>query len=346
VALHGSIAQWLDARWYGRPGILYALAPLSLAYRGARALRAWAYRRSFAASVRLPVPVIVIGNITAGGTGKTPLTIWLTDRLRVRGCTPGVICRSYGASAALAAEVQRNDAPSARGDEAVLLANRLDCPVWSGPDRGETARALLRANPQIDLLVCDDGLQHAALARDCEIAVIDAQRGLGNGWLLPVGPLRDPPARLASVDAIVVNGENPSANLPSHRPRFRMRLEGHIFRGLEDASRTAEAADFTGLRIAAVAGIGNPDRFFAHLQALGLRFDARRFPDHHAFSASDFALPGIEIILMTEKDAIKCRAIADPRMWVLPVAALVDDALLELVLDRISAPRARSARIE
>jgi len=324
--------------------MLYALAPLSLAYGAARAVRAWTYRRGLAASTRLSIPVVVVGNISAGGNGKTPLVLWLAGRLQEHGYRPGVLCRSYAASARLAAEVARDDDPLVRGDEAVLLARRLACPVWSGPDRSATARAMPRAQPQLDVLVCDDGLQHTALARDVEIAVIDASRGVGNGWLIPVGPLRDPPARLASVDAIVFNGDPTAAgNLSFDRPEFRMRLEGRSFRSLTEENRTATADAFIERRIAAVAGIGNPDRFFEHLRGLGLDFEAHAFPDHHAYSAADLHLPGADIVLMTEKDAIKCRAIADGRMWSLPIEARVDDALLDLVLARIGAPRGQTA---
>jgi len=224
-----------------------------------------------------------------------------------------------------------------RGDEAVLLATRLSCPVWSGPNRLATARALLAADREVQVIVCDDGLQHYALERDCEVALVDAARGFGNGWLLPAGPLREPPARLRSVDAIVLTGDGAVGGLPVDVPVFRMELAGARLRRLADPAESTAPSAFAGKRIAALAGIGYPQRFFAHLRTLGLTFEAHPFPDHYQYRAADLALPGAEIVLMTEKDAIKCARFRDARMWVLPVDAEVRGDLLQVVLERIDA---------
>ena len=326
--------QALARLWYRPPRLAYALLPLALLYRALTGLRRALYCLGVFASLRLPVPVVIVGNISVGGTGKTPLVQWLVRRLQQGGRRPAIVSRSYAASATRPARVRAGDDPAVRGDEAVLLAAALACPVWSGPDRSETARALLAAHPEVDTLVCDDGLQHYALARDVEIAVVDAVRGFGNGLLLPAGPLREPRTRLARVDAVVVNGEAPPDPL-GPAPVFAMALAGTRFRNLADPTRTASAADFAGLRLVAVAGIGHPERFFVHLRALGLAFEAHAFADHHRFTAEDIRFPEADAILMTEKDAIKCASFPDARMWALPVEAVTSDALATLVLERI-----------
>ncbi len=329
----------IEALWYQDSALAYALAPISIAYRAVTAARRWLYRSGALRPTRLDVPVIVVGNITVGGTGKTPLTLWLAEALAARGKQVGVVCRSYAATAEAAAAVAPGDDPHVRGDEAVLLATRLSCPVWSGPDRTAAARALLAANRHVELVICDDGLQHYALARDCELALVDAARGFGNGRRLPAGPLREPPARLRGVDAVVLTGEGTVSGLPANVPAFRMTLKGERMRKLDDPEVSAAPSAFAGKRIAALAGIGNPQRFFDHLRTFGLTFEAHPFPDHFEYRAPDVALPGAEIVLMTEKDAIKCARFRDARMWVLPVDAEVSDDLLQIVLERVDARR-------
>lgn len=330
--------------WYGGSHFAYLLAPLAGLYGAACLLRRGLYRLGLLAIRRLPVPVVIVGNITAGGTGKTPLTIWLARELHAAGFHPGVVCRSYRAAAREAARVAPTDDPRHAGDEAVLLAARLDCPVYSGPDRAATAVALLALHPDIDVIVCDDGLQHYALARDVEIAVIDANRGFGNGMLLPAGPLREPRARLGQVDAIVINGGDTNAcDLPD-RPAFRMDLTGTRFRNVCAPDRMANAAEFTGERVVAIAGIGNPDRFFEQLRTLGIRFDSLVFDDHHAYSTAELACPGYDILLMTEKDAIKCARFGDTRMWALPIDAALPAQLKTHIVDRVTRAAARTTR--
>jgi tetraacyldisaccharide 4'-kinase len=322
----------LESLWYRAatpPGALRAVAWL---YGGLVDLRRRIYLRGMLGSVRLPVPVIVIGNIAVGGTGKTPLTIWLAEALLARGRTPGIVCRSYAARATRAAPVSGDDDPAIKGDEAVLMATRAPCPVWSGPDRAATAAAMVAAHPELDVILCDDGLQHYALARDAELAVVDGTRAFGNGRLLPAGPLREPVARLEDVDAVVLNGAVDVAGLPASVPRYAMRLAGQVAARVSDPRITAPAQTFRHARVAAIAGIGNPDRFFRHLAALGIDARAHPFPDHHRYTEDDLQRIQADFVLMTEKDAIKCRHFRDTRLWMLPVSAEVDAALIDTLL--------------
>jgi tetraacyldisaccharide 4'-kinase len=332
---------WIEPHWQSFTPITAVLCPLSLLFGSAAGARRAAFRAGLIPSVKLPVPVIVAGNITAGGTGKTPLALWLAATLRARGRTPGIVCRGYGGRSSTPQRVLPDSDPYACGDEAVLLARRSGCEVWAGVDRVAVARSLLATRPACDILVSDDGLQHYALARDVELCVVDAARGFGNGWLLPAGPLRERPSRLATVDAVVLNagdgnGLHPSLGLiPAGTVRFTMKLEGREFRNTLDPERRVGPEYFRGRRLHAVAGIGNPQRFFSQLQALGLEFVAHPFPDHYRFTASDLAYAGSEAVLMTEKDAVKCRRFAAQTHWELPVAAVPDSALGEWVLTKL-----------
>jgi tetraacyldisaccharide 4'-kinase len=325
----------IERLWYARSLPAHALRPLAFLYGLAAHSRRSLYRHRIARITRLQLPVVVVGNISVGGTGKTPLTQWLAERLQAHGRRPGVVVRSYRASARTAARVRGQDDPALYGDEAVLLAAALACPVWSGPVRADTARAMAAAHPELDTVLCDDGLQHYALARDVEIAVVDAARGFGNRWLLPAGPLREPIARLHSVDALVLHGTQTPPLLPAAVPLFRLELQGEAFRNLCDPQQIAAAERFRGKRLVAIAGIGNPQRFFRQLERLRLSFEARAFPDHHRYVAEDLRFPAADAILMTEKDAIKCRRFAHERMWTLPVTARTSEELAQLVLGRI-----------
>lgn len=296
------------------------------------ALRRALYRVRVLPSYRVQVPVIVVGNIAAGGTGKTPLVLWLCDFLKEYGYTPGIVSRGYGGSGHTTA-VRENASPDMAGDEPVLLARRSRCPVWIGRDRVAAARALIATNPACNIIISDDGLQHYRLQRDIEIAVIDGGRGTGNGLPLPAGPLRESVSRLSSVDAIVVTGDSipPTAGLAA----FAMRLEGNVFRNLLNPSFQQEAGAFLGRRVHAIAGIGNPARFFDHLQRLGLSFAAHAFADHHAYTQGDLEFGDADAIIMTEKDAIKCLRFARENHWALPVDARVDTALGRLILEKL-----------
>jgi tetraacyldisaccharide 4'-kinase len=325
--------MWLERHWQHRTPLSYALYPLSLIFRVVSAARRSAYARGMLIAHRVGVPVVIVGNITVGGTGKTPLVLWLAAFLQRQGMRPGIVSRGYGGGADRALEVTPAVDTSTAGDEPVLLARRSGCPVWIGRDRVAAARALIKAHPECDVIIADDGLQHYRLARDVEIAVIDGARGLGNGYTLPAGPLREPAARLATVDAVVVNAND--ALEAAWREGCVMRLEGSRFRNLADPQRHARAEDFAGKRVVAIAGIGHPPRFFAHLAALGMTFESRAFPDHHAYRADDLAFPGADAIVMTEKDAVKCAAFASTTHWVLPVDAVPDPRLGARVLRKL-----------
>jgi tetraacyldisaccharide 4'-kinase len=294
---------------------------------------------------RAPVPVVVVGNITAGGSGKTPLVAALAAALRDRGFAPGIASRGYGRRAERHAHpiiVTPTSNVADAGDEPLVLA-RAGWPVAVAGDRVAAARALLDAHPRCDVVLCDDGLQHYALHRDVEIAVVDAARGVGNGWLLPAGPLREPRSRLSTVDAVVVLGGASRAYLDTGTPTFAMTLAAKPLRRAGAPSIERALADFAGVRVHAVAGIGNPHRFFAQLAALGFDVDPHPFADHHAFVASDLAFADAAPVVMTEKDAVKCESFADERCWYLPVEASIDAALVDVVVDILEKVRGPQA---
>lgn len=328
----------LVADWYSpRPSILaVALRPISLVFGAAVALRRALYRGRLLHAVTLPVPVVIVGNITVGGSGKTPLVAALVHALAQRGFHPGVVSRGYGRDLADDAPiaVAATDDPRKVGDEPLLLT-RAGCVVVVARDRVAAGFELLARNPDCDVILADDGLQHYRLARTVEIAVVDATRALGNGWLLPAGPLREPAARLDEVDAVVTLATGGSY-APSLVPRaFAMTLRAGDFARVGDMRTTAPASMFAGAGVHAVAGIGDPARFFAQLKAMGIVAAEHAFPDHHRFTAADLAFAGARAILMTEKDAVKCEAFADERCWYLPVQAQVDEALVALIEERI-----------
>ncbi|MEO7762376.1 MAG: tetraacyldisaccharide 4'-kinase [Casimicrobiaceae bacterium] len=327
----------LQRDWYLSHSTLLTnlLWPLSWLYRATVALRRTLYTNGVFARRTLPVPVVVVGNIATGGTGKTPLVVWLAQALREHRMRPGIVARGYGGSNRAPRAVVSGDDPHVVGDESLLLA-QAGCPVWIGHDRAAAASALLDAEPRTTVIISDDGLQHYRLARTLEIVVVDGVRGFGNARMLPAGPLREPRGRVTSVDAIVVNGlEHTRIPFITRPPMFTMMLDGDRFVRLVDPSQTAGAEAFIGKRVEAIAGIGHPARFFDGLRTLGLDPICHVFPDHHAYTAEDLALPEAEVIVMTDKDAIKCRTFADPRMWRLPVTATVAPGLVERLLETI-----------
>ncbi len=330
--------RWFEPRFNLR---LAPLVPLAALFSVLAGLRRAAYRVGLLRRVRLPVPVVVVGNLTVGGAGKTPLTLWLVAELRRRGWRPGVISRGYGGEARAPLPVLPESDAGRVGDEPLLIARRGDCPLWVGGDRAAAGAALLAAHPEVDVLVCDDGLQHYRLARDVELAVFDA-RGAGNGWRIPAGPLREPLARLAEVDAVVFNGDPPADVVAAAKlvAGFAMSLRADRFRRLGQAGVSCAAADLRGRRLHAVAGIGNPGRFFATLAALGLEFRPRPFADHHRFTPGDLAVPAGEVLLLTEKDAVKCPPDLAAEAWVLPVEAGISPALADLIVEKIRGRKA------
>lgn len=333
------IAASLAAVWRGRGPAARLLRPLSSLYGALAASRRKRYLSGMAAAVRPPVPVIVVGNLYVGGTGKTPFAIWLVGMLREAGYAPGVVSRGYGSAGDGPRMVTAASSAREVGDEPLLIAQRTGCPVMVGQRRGEAALALLGAHPEVDVLVADDGLQHYALARDVEIVLFDG-RGGGNGWLLPAGPLREPLSRPR--DFTVVNGGGRPPGVPVDA--WTMRLDGDHAEPLTDPARRVPLASLagSGKRLAAAAGIGNPSRFFDMLRGAGLRCAEIPLPDHYDFRADPFAGVEADVILITEKDAVKCRQIAalrdDPRLWTVPVSARLDAALAQSILEKLRGP--------
>ncbi|MEO8343030.1 MAG: tetraacyldisaccharide 4'-kinase [Gallionella sp.] len=322
--------HWLQHHWYRITPLHLILFPISLAFRVLAALRRELYHNGILTSHQLLLPVIVVGNISVGGTGKTPLTLALAQQFIERGWHPLIVSRGYGRSSSRPQQVSRSSTIAQVGDEPLLMAQRDICPVWVGADRVATARAALQVHLQCDVVLCDDGLQHYRLQRDAEIAVIDGARGFGNGLMLPAGPLREPASRLQTVDAVVVNGGDAAAG------QYAMRLTGAIFYNLLNPGQTATPADFQQSNNHAVAGIGHPQRYFQHLETLGVPFTPHAFPDHHPYRAAELSFTDCDAILVTEKDAVKCAAFADARYWVLRVDAQIDPALIDHLLRKIT----------
>lgn len=327
-----SPAQSLPQLWYRRriAVALWPLWPLSILFGQLVFWRRFFYRAGILGSKRLPVPVVVVGNLSLGGTGKTPLVLWLLARLREQGWRPGVISRGYGGSATGVRQVVTASLASEVGDEPLLLARRSGVPIFIGRDRVAAGRALLAAYPGCNLIIADDGLQHYRLQRDFELIVF-GEHGAGNGCLLPAGPLREPLSRLsesslATPCALISHGM-PDARVASAAqalPQFVMRLSGQRFVSLSDTARVCTAEALRGKRLYAIAGIGDPARFFRQLAALGLMCETRAFADHHAYSADDLSFARDGVLLMTEKDAVKCAALAPDALgeaWFLPVDA-------------------------
>ncbi|MNR79989.1 Tetraacyldisaccharide 4'-kinase [compost metagenome] len=335
-----NLEDFLTRTWAQRGLAACMLLPVSALFGGLSALRRVAYQTGLSRSERLPVPVVVVGNIFVGGTGKTPLTIWLVHALRQAGYTPGVISRGYGVQNAVPQAVTAQSRARDVGDEPLLIAYRAECPVMVGRDRVAVATALLAAHPQVDVLISDDGLQHYRMARDVEIVLFDG-RGAGNGWLLPAGPLREPTSRRR--DFTVLNG---AASAPGLGPDvIHMQLLGATAEKLNDRSQISALSSFVataGQRaptILAAAGIGNPGRFFGLLRGAGLQFEEMALPDHYDFAENPFAHVSADVILITEKDAVKCRQNEglrnDSRLWVVPVTAQLDGALAEKIVEKL-----------
>jgi tetraacyldisaccharide 4'-kinase len=303
----------LERSWYGKTFLTQILRPLSWLFIAIVSIRQFFYRHKILKSTRMPVPVIVVGNLTVGGTGKTPLVIWLAEYLKSAGFRPGVLSRGYGGKAKTWPQQVRPDAdPVVVGDEAVVIARRTSCPMAVGPDRVSAGLALLKYS-DCDVIISDDGLQHYALQRDIEIMVIDGTRRFGNGYCLPAGPLRELKSRKDEVDFKVTSGVAAQGEYPM------------IYKGKKIVNLlNSEARDIDDLKekaVVAIAGIGNPDRFFNYLRTHGMRLDTRSYPDHFQFTEDSISAPDDAIVLMTEKDAVKCQRYAKPNWWYVPVDA-------------------------
>lgn len=300
-----------------------ALLPLSWMFGAVAAVRRACYRHQILKSYRLTVPVVVVGNITVGGTGKTPCVIALAKYFSSIGYHPGIISRGVGLIRHHRPYyVTKNSSPAEAGDEAVLLSRHSECPVMLCVDRVAAARELLQKFPECDLIISDDGLQHYRMQRDIEIALVDGSRYFGNGCLLPAGPLRETLSRLAEVDFVVVNGgELQNAS--------KMMLQSGRLLPVQQSAHQCDAASLKNDTVHAVAGIGNPGKFFDYLRDHEYQVIEHAFADHHAFTADDLRFDDGFPIIMTEKDAVKCERIADERMWYLPVTAVFDQNFLE-----------------
>jgi tetraacyldisaccharide 4'-kinase len=331
-------SERLIADWY-RPRLTpltAALLPLSLVFRATVAIRRFLYRRRIPSPASMRASVVVVGSIVVGGTGKTPLARALAAALADAGFHPGFVARGYSGTNVSPRAVSPADDPGLVGDESLLLAAD-GFPVWIGHDRVAAARALLGAHGECDVVIADDGLQHYALARDFEIAVIDDGRGLGNGQLLPAGPLREPRARLDEVDAVV---RLITDNAPPSASGSTMRYEPQRWRNLVRTDATLDPAGSREGAVHAIAGIGDPSRFFALLRTLGLDPICHAFPDHHSYTREELQFAGAAAILMTEKDAVKCARFADERFWYLPIRARIDPKLVAHVARKLRGSQA------
>jgi tetraacyldisaccharide 4'-kinase len=327
-----SVQSWLNRIWYERRAPPSWLLPLSLVYGAVAGSRRFVYARRWRRATRIPCPVVVVGNVSVGGTGKTPLVCWLVKHLIERGYQPGIVTRGYGGSSTIVRRITAADDPALVGDESILLARRTGAPVAVGRDRPAAAHLLVSEG--CNVIVSDDGLQHYALQRDCEVVVIDGDRRFGNGWLLPAGPLREPPARLKVADAVVVNGGR--ALLPG---ALSMRLEAKNAVALLGGT-VRPLSDLAGRRVHAIAGIGNPDRFFNMLRSRGIEVAGRSLADHARLTAGDIDFGDDKPVLMTEKDAVKCERFAGAQHWYVPVTASFDggeaSALLDIILSKMT----------
>jgi tetraacyldisaccharide 4'-kinase len=331
------IESTLHRIWYGRSPLHWLLYPLSLVFGGVVRARHALYSIGWCKTHRVPAPVVVVGNLTVGGTGKTPLAIWLTQALAARHRRPGVVLRGYGGAARdWPRRVTAEDDPALVGDEAVLIADETSAIVVAGPDRVAAAHHAVELGA--DVIVCDDGLQHYRLARDLEIAVFDAERLVGNGALLPAGPMREPLSRLERVDLIALNDRGivsvrATPSCLRIDPDKAIRFSVVPDRVIAMTSRERRSlADFRGMRVHAVAGIGHPEPFFGSLEQAGLRVVRHAPGDHVRHTAGSLAFGDDAPILMTAKDAVKCRGFADARFWVVGARVEMDDAAAQRLL--------------
>lgn len=327
----------LERSWYQKSLLTIFLFPLSIFFSLLIKIRYLVYKSKILPSMSAKCPIVIIGNISVGGVGKTPLVLALLQSFQSLGIRAGVISRGYKGSAQGELYVESEHDAKLVGDEPILLA-QSGFPVVIGRDRHLAAELLLMHHPDIQLILSDDGLQHYRLNRSLEIAVIDGIRAFGNGYLLPAGPLREPVSRLQCVQALVINGVMDSVDqkfLPEHIPVFQMQLLGNRFYHLSDDQNEVDADFFYGKTIAALSAIGNPDRFFSTLKTLGIsNFQEYIFPDHHYFQYSDIP-NNVDIIIVTSKDAVKLKQCLQNNIWVLPVQAHVNPDLATWILKRL-----------
>ncbi len=323
---------YLLREWQHRGLLAWLLWPLSWIFGAIAMLRRISFILGWQRVTRLPIPVVVVGNLTLGGTGKTPTVIALVHALRAAGFTPGVIARGYGASVTQPCPVTEASTAQAVGDEPLLIARRTAAPMWICPDRVAAAQALSAVHPEVDVIISDDGLQHYRLARDFELVVFDHRLG-GNRFLLPAGPLREPLQRAR--DATLINSVN-ERELPAWPNTFALKLTPTHAWHLDNPQLQRPLERFVGERVFAAAGIGVPERFFETLRQSGLQPTTRALPDHFSYLANPFVDIEADAILITEKDAVKCQAIwRDARLWAVPVEATLDARLIALIVEKI-----------
>jgi len=321
----------LERHWYNRSltWLTILLLPLSYLFRFIVRLRQFLYRHQFIKTTHFPVPVIVVGNLTVGGTGKTPLVLWLAHFLKTQGWRPGIVSRGMGgAKQFVPLWVDAHADPQNVGDEAILLARHSACPVVICIDRVAAVKELL-GNTDCNIVLSDDGLQHYRLGRRIEIAVLDGERKLGNGYLLPAGPLREIPQRLQQMDFVVQQGEK------RDKDYFQMQLQGNEVVSLVNSQDKLPLTHFKNVKVHAIAGIGNPQRFFSTLRQHGLEIIEHIFPDHYLYQADDFNFSEQLPIIMTEKDKVKCEELSDDRFWYLPVTTVIDKEFAVKLLQKL-----------
>ena len=333
-----SLDAWLQHVWYSTRRPPWWLRLWSPVYGAVVGLQYWLYARGWLHTQRVAAPVIVVGNLTVGGTGKTPFVIWLAGRLRSLGLDVAVVTRGYGRSHSrrVTNDILRVDASCRAedvGDEALLISRRALCPVYVCRDRVAAAQAAIADGAGV--VIADDGLQHLRLARDAGIVLVDAMRGFGNGMLLPAGPLRESVTRLEGASAIVLTGAGYAAPAALAPGAVRMMLDGGLLLPLNAVDGARVLGDFAGQRVHGVAGIGNPERFFVGLRAAGLELIEHRFPDHHRYLAGELQFGDALPLIMTEKDAVKCQSLAPESCWYLPVTASFAPADERVLLRRI-----------
>lgn len=326
----------IQAFWSRKGPINILLLPLSLLFGVITALRRFAYLRHLLRSAHPGVPVIVVGNITAGGSGKTPFVIWLVQWLQSQGRNPGVVSRGYGRTDASLREVEASNTAAEVGDEPLLIHLRTRVPVAVGTDRLAAAIRLRESHPEVDVIVSDDGLQHYRLQRDLELVLADDGARFGNGWLQPAGPLREPLSRMKQADALIlsVRGTENSTAAEFPLPVFRVRHRAGVCCRLQDPSQTCVLSDLVGRDVFAVAGVARPQAFFAQIEEAGLNVRRLAFPDHHVYRPGD--IDAAATVVMTEKDAVKCRELAGWDWWVLSLELQPDPQLQNWLAEKLA----------
>ena len=315
--------------WQSKQGLAKFLRPVSWLYCLVVVIRSLLYKLKIKKTEKVQTPVIVVGNITVGGTGKTPLVIWLCNYLKDNGYHPGIISRGYGGKARSWPQQVRPDCdPVSVGDEAIMISSRTESPMAVGPERIVSAQKLLQYHPKCNVIISDDGLQHYALHRDIEVAVLNGTLRFGNGYCLPAGALREPASRLNKVDFIVANGE-------AKDQEFAMRYKINYLCNLIYPDKIQPLDSLSGKEVHAVAGIGGPERFFNQLAESGIKVIPHPFPDHFAFQESDLDFGDDKPVLMTEKDAVKCKRFGKDNHWYVPITVEVQESFGKAILTRL-----------